>query len=139
MSFPLCAIGDAVLEAVGLSPVSFGYRSEAHWPAHMMFDDKPFYQSTGLGERVYALRLAARPHVMGGLEQWAILKAHHEAQDVVTYMRLSGLVGLIGPDVAITSIGQTEEKIAPDGFGWRWEFDAELKIVNDASPFAGFA
>ena len=94
MSFPLCAIGDAILEVIGLNPQRFEYRSEANWPSQPVFDGEPFYQPTGMGPRVQQLRLAARPHVMGGMENYAILKAHHEAQDVVDYIRFAG--GYVG-------------------------------------------
>lgn len=132
MSAPLCAIGGAILEAVGLAPVSFGYRSESRWAAQPVFGGDVYYQPTGLGERIMPLRLAARPHVMGGLLQYRILKAHHEAQDVVPYIRLTAaLVGDVGPNVAIRRLSHNEEKIAPDGTGRRWEFDVELLLVGD--------
>ena len=133
MSAPLCAIGGALLEVIGLNPQSFGYRSEASWARHPVFGGSPFYQPTGMGERVHALRLAARPHVMGGLTAYAVLKAQHEAGVAVPYIRLSGgLVGEVGEDVAITRIGTQEERIAPDGTGRRWEFDVELTVVGTA-------
>lgn len=131
MSHPLCAIGDAVLEVIGLNPRRFDYRSRANWPSQPVFDSEPFYQPTGMGPRILHLHLAARPHVMGGLDQYAILKAHHEAQDVVGYIRLAaGYVGEVAGDVAITDLGHTEEKLAPDGIGRRHEFDIELTFVG---------
>lgn len=123
----MCAIGSAILEVIGLNLQRAGYRSEAHWPEQVVFDDEPFYQPTGLGQRLITLRLAARPHVMGGMENYAALKDHHEAQDVVPYIRLVG--GLVG-EVAVFRLGHEEEKIAPDGIG-RWhEFEVELLIVG---------
>ena len=134
MSGPLCAIGGAILEVIGLNPQSYGYRSEANWAHRDVFDDGPFYQPTGMGERRHQLRLAARPHVMGGLEAYAILKRQHEALEAVPYIRLSGgLVGEVGEDVAITRLGHSEEKIAPDGVGRRWEMDVELTVVGRRS------
>lgn len=135
MSGPLCAIGAAVLEVIGLNPQSYGYRSEAHWPHRDVFDGSPFYQPTGMGERIHQLRLAARPHVMGGLDALAILRRQHEALVAVPYIRLSGglsggLVGEVGEDVAITRLGIQEERIAPDGIGRRWEVDVELTVVG---------
>lgn len=131
MSAPLCAIGAAVLEVIGLNPQEYGYRSEANWPGEPVFDGEPFYQPTGMGNRVHTLRLAARPHVMGGLAQYAILKAQHEARRAVPYIRLSGdLIGDVGEDVAIVKLGHHESKIAPGGVGRRWEFDVELLIVG---------
>ncbi|GJD97878.1 phage tail protein [Methylobacterium iners] len=134
MSIPLCAIGDAVLEVIGLNPQGFEYRSEANWPSQAVFDDDPFFQATGMGERVITLRLAARPNVMGGLDQYAILKEHHEAQDVVGYIRLAaGYVGEIGGEVGIRRLGHTEEKIAPNGVGHRHEFSIELVLLGRRS------
>ncbi len=131
MSHPLCCIGSAVLEVIGLNPRRFDYRSEAHWAENAVFDDEPFYQPTGLGPRVMTLHLAARPHVMGGLGAYAALKDHHEAQDVVPFIRLmAGNIGEVVGDVAIRRLGHGEEKIAPDGLGYRHEFDVELLVVG---------
>lgn len=131
MSIPLCAIGNAILEVIGLNPQRIGYRSEARWPEQAVFDDEPFYQPTGMGPRIITLHLAARPHVMGGMENYAALKAHHEAQDVVPYIRLAaGLVGEVAAEVAIQRLSHEEEKLAPDGVGRRHEFDVELLIVG---------
>ena len=131
MSVPLVAIGGAVLEVIGLSPTSIGYRSEARWPGQDVFDDDPFYQATGMGERCFRLKLAARPHTMGGLGQYQVLKAHHERQDVVPFIRLAaGQVGEVYEDVAVTEIGHEEEKIAPDGVGRRHAFDVKLLVVG---------
>ena len=128
---PLCAIGDAVLEVIGLNPRRFAYRSEANWPGQPVFDGEPFYQPTGMGDRVLHLDLAARPHVMGGLDQYAIIKRHHEAQDVVDYIRLAaGYVGEVGGMVTVRRLSHTEEKLAPDGIGYRHEFDVELLLVG---------
>lgn len=131
MSIPLCAIGDAILEVIGLNPSTFDYRSEARWAEHAVFDDEPFYQPTGMGERVLTVRLAARPHVMGGMAQYARLKGHHEAQDVVTFIRLAAsFAGEVMGDVAVRRLSHTEEKLAPDGLGRRHEFQAELLFVG---------
>ena len=131
MSIPLCAIGSAILEVIGLNLQKVGYRSETHWPEQAVFDDEPFYQPTGQGPRIITLHLAARPQVMGGMENYVALKAHHEDQDVVPYIRLaSGLVGEMMGEVAVRRLGHEEEKIAPDGIGRRHEFEVELLIVG---------
>lgn len=131
MSRPLVAIGGAVLEVIGLNPQGLSFRSEASWPSQEVFDAPPFYQATGLGERSIKLKLAARPHVMGGLGALATLRMHHEAQDVVPFIRMGGgNVGDVGGDVAIKEIGQEETKIAPDGLGRRHEVDVTLIVVE---------
>lgn len=134
MSIPLCTIGQATLEVIGLNPKSIDYKSKANWPNQPVFDDAPFYQPTGMGERTVTLKLAARPHVMGGLDQYALLKQHHENRDVVTYMRLiedaEGLFGDIVGEMAIVDLSHTEEKIAPGGLGWRHEFEVTMHLVG---------
>ena len=134
MSGPLCLIGDAVLERIGLNPQGIDYRAEARWAAHEVFDDEPFYQPTGMGGRKLLLKLCARPHVMGGMGNYAALKAHQEAQDVVPYIRLAaGFVGEMMGDVGIERLSHAEEKIAPDGIGRRHEFTVELILMGRRS------
>jgi phage protein U len=138
MSIPLCAIGSAVLEVIGLNPTGFDYKSKANWPDQAVFGERPFYQPTGLGDETVTARLAARPNVTGGLDQWEALRAHHRAQDVVPFIRLVGVAGrgvfqlgvMLG-NVAITEISQTEERLAPSGIGYRHEFTAELLFVGE--------
>lgn len=134
---PLCAIGNAILEVLGLNPSTFDYASDANWPSQAVFDEEPYYQPTGLGARAMTIALAARPHVMGGLEQFEALKRHHEAQDVVPYIRLTGVaiggffqIGRVGGDVAVQHISQSEKRLAPDGLGYRHEFEAKLLFVG---------
>lgn len=142
MSMPLCCIGDAVLEVIGLNPQHFSSRSKANWPSQEVFDDEPFVQPTGLGARTVTVRLAARPHVMGGLDQVAVLRRHHQAQDVVPFIRLSGLAssallpaGDVIADVGIEDISAEESRPAPDGIGYRWEFEVQLIVVGRNAGF----
>lgn len=137
---PLCAIGDAQLEVIGLNPQSIDDKSKARWPVQEIFDSEPFIQPSGLGERTITLRLAARPHIMGGLDQYAILRQHFEAQDAVLYIRLgAGLVGDVLGEVGIASLSHAESKIAPGGLGRRHEFDVELIVLgsNGAAGLIG--
>jgi len=136
MSHPLAAIGSAVLEVIGFNPVEFAYRSEALWPDEKVFGREPLYQPTGMGERCLTLRCAARPHLMGGLDSYAALKAHQERQDVVVYIRMAaGLVGEVAGMVFIRTLGHKEERLAPDGRGRRHEFDIELVFAgNGGAP-----
>lgn len=141
MSQILCTIGAAILEVIGLNPKEFDYKSKANWPNQAVFGDDPFYQSTGMGERIVTLKLACRPHEMGGLDQYAILKQHHENQDVVMFMRLindaEGMVGETLGQVAITDLSHSESKIAPSGLGYRHEFEASLTLMGDNAAVLG--
>lgn len=132
MSLPLGAIGGATIEIVGFNPSEFSYRSEALWPDEKIFGREPLYQPTGMGERVLTVRCACRPHVMGGLANYAALKAHHERQDVVPYIRMgAGLVGEVQGMVFIRTLGHEERRLAPDGRGYRHEFDVELVFAGN--------
>ena len=133
MGHPLVAVGDAVFEAIGLSPRGFDRRSEANWPGEEVFDDGPFYQPTGMGERVIMLLAEARPHAMGGLDVIEVLRGHLERQEVVPFLRLGpDLVASVGEDVFVRSLGHVEERIAPDGVGYWHGVEVELVIVGPA-------
>ncbi|MBX3545607.1 phage tail protein [Chelatococcus sp.] len=139
MAIPLCALGDAVLEVIGLNPQGFDYQSEAVVATQTVFDDEIFVQPNAMGERVMRLRLATRPHVLGGLDQYQIIKRHHEARDIVLYLRMTaGVVGEVGGNVIIRRISHREERLAPDGVG-RWhEFDVELLYVGGQGGNTGW-
>lgn len=126
MSLPLALIGSAVLEVIGLNPTGVDWSGEANWPGHAIFDSEPFYQPTGRGDETTTLTLAARPHVMGGLGNYEMLRSHWRRQDVVPFIRLSGMVGQYLGDVGVKKLSAHEERLAPDGIGRRWEFTAEL-------------
>ena len=131
MSIPLAAIGNATLEVIGFNPRSFDYSSESVWVGHQVFDDEIYWQPTAGGEETLTVKLACRPHVMGGLDQYERLKAHHKARDIVPFIRLvGGWSGEMIGDVAIRKLSHTEEKIAPDGIGYRHEFDVSLILVG---------
>jgi phage protein U len=131
--FPLAAIGPAILETIGFNPQGFDYSAQARWPGQAVFGGGLVYQSTGMGEETLMVRLACRPHVMGGLDQYQILKQVMIAQEVVPFIRLGmGLVADVMGNVAVRSLSHHEEKIAPDGLGYRHEFEAELVFVGDA-------
>ena len=131
MTIPLAAIGPATLEVIGFNPQGFEYKSEARWPGQGVFNGGIVYQRTGMGEQSITVRLACRPHVMGGLNEYALLKAVHEAQEVVPFIRLGmGMVADVMGDVFVRNLSHQEEKIAPDGMGWRHEFEAELVLAG---------
>jgi phage protein U len=131
MTFPLACIGPAILETIGFNPQGFDYKSSARWPGQGVFGGGVVYQRTGMGEERVHVRLACRPHVMGGLGEYAVLKQIHQTQQVVPFLRLGlGMVADMLGDVAVTELSHTEDKIAPDGLGWRHEFEADLLFVG---------
>lgn len=126
MSQPIAVIGSALIEVIGLTPLGFAETMEAHIARHAVFDSEPFYQPASGGDHVETLRLACRPQVFGGLENYRALQRHCRAREPVPFIRLSGLVGGYQGLVFVTSVSKEETKIAPGGAGWRWEFVAEL-------------
>ncbi len=136
MSGALIALGAATLEVIGLNPQGIEWKLEAHWPGRAIFGGSPLYQPTGLGDETLCLRLAARPHVMGGLGNWSALQAHCRNQDVIPYIRLNGdLSGSFLGNVGVRALSSFERKIAPDGRGYRWEFAVELINLGFLASF----
>lgn len=131
MSIPLAMIGRATLEVLGFNPQEFDFSSEATWVGHQVFDDELYWQPTAMGEQTLSIRLACRPHVMGGLNQYEALKRHHVNRDVVPFIRLmSGWAGAMVGDAAVRRLSHTESKPAPSGVGYRHEFSADLILVG---------
>jgi hypothetical protein len=60
-----------------------------------------------------------------------VLKQIHQTQQIVPFIRLGlGMIADVLGDVAVKELSHTEDKIAPDGLGWRHEFEAELLFVG---------
>jgi phage protein U len=136
MSGALIMLGDAMLETIGLNPQGIDWVLEAHWPGRAIFGSSPLYQATGLGDETLTLALAARPHVMGGLDQWGVLKSHGRAQDVIRYIRLNAdASGSFMGNVGIKRLSSSERKLAPNGVGYRWEFVVELINLGFLASF----
>ncbi len=136
MSGALIALGSAVLEVIGLNPQSIDWSKEYHWPGRPIFGSSPLYQATGTGDEILCLRLATRPHVMGGLDQWAAIQAQADAQAVIPYIRLNGdMSGSFMGNVGIKRLSSSERKLAPDGMGYRWEFTVELLNLGFQASF----
>lgn len=133
----LAMIGSATLQMIGISPMGSETGGESLWPALQPFGGDPLYQPTANGEQLITLRLAARPLVMGGLEQHALLEAHRRQRDVVPYLRIFAAAGFpiaeFVADVGVRRLSATEEKIGPAGMGHRWEFTAELLVLGRAA------
>lgn len=131
MSHPLAAVGGATFEILGLNPGEFDYAAEASWPSDQIAGRGPLYQATGLGERVLTIAAMARPHVTGGLGSYAALKALMESQQVVPFVRLgANLVGEVAGAVFVRHLRHREGKQAPDGVGYKHEFEFELVFVD---------
>lgn len=131
MSQPIAIIGDAIVEVIGITPMGFAEVLEANWARHAVFDSEAYYQPVSGGDDVETLHLACRPHVMGGLDNYAALKRHCKAREPVPFIRMSGLVGGYQGLVALRTVSKEENKIAPDGTGWRWEFTIELLHIGE--------
>lgn len=130
MSQPIALIGPATLDMIGVTPLGFAEVMEARWPGKPVFGGEPVYQPTGLGDHMETLHLACRPHVFGGLENYEALKALCSSQTPSTFVRMLGLVGVNMGLVGIRTVSREEQKIAPGGVGWRWEFTVELLYLG---------
>jgi phage protein U len=136
MSGALIALGAAVLEVIGLNPQGIEWEKDYHWPGRPIFGGSPLYQPTGFGDETLTLQLATRPHIMGGLDQWAILQAQADALLPIPYIRLNGdLSGSFMGNVGIIRLSSWERKLAPDGMGYRWEFSVKLLNLGFLASF----
>jgi len=134
----LISIGGAVLYTVGgLNPQRLASSSEARFPAHPTASGM-FYQRTGLGERSLSIEARTYPHVMGGLDAYAVLTAHHERQSVVPLIRLRGnYQGLVSGLCVISTLEADEEKLHPfDGVGR--QIDVTIGLLMMPTNFSGF-
>lgn len=116
---PLISIGGAVLYTIGgLNPQRLSHSSEARFPAHPT-PAGIAYQKTGLGARTKTIEAKTAPHVMGGLDAYAILERHHRAQSTVPFLRFSNnFVGLVDGLCVIETMDTDEERLHPfDGVG----------------------
>lgn len=116
---PLISLGGAILYTVGgLNPQRVTNTSEARVAGHAVPAGMD-YQLTGMGERLTTIEARTLPHVMGGLDALAILRAHQEQQSVISLIRLHGnYVGQVGGAVVIQSLEADEDKLHPhDGVG----------------------
>ncbi|MDM9647765.1 phage tail protein [Rhizobium sp. S163] len=115
----LISIGGAILYTVGgLNPQRLAFSSEARFPSHAT-PRGLHYQATGLGERSLSIEAKTFPHVMGGLDAYALLTAIHQSQAVVPLVRLKGnYLGLVSGLCVIQSLEADEERLHPfDGVG----------------------
>lgn len=116
---PLISIGGAVLYTIGgLNPQRISHASEARFPAKAIPSGLA-YQKTGLGERSKTIEARTMPHVMGGMDAFAMLEQHHIQQNTVPFIRMSkNFLGLADGFCVIQTLEYDEEKLHPyDGVG----------------------
>ncbi|APO76121.1 hypothetical protein AM571_CH03327 [Rhizobium etli 8C-3] len=135
----LISIGGAILYTVGgLNPQRLAFSSEARFPAHPI-PAGIAYQATGLGEQSLSIEARTFPHVMGGLDAYAVLEAHHKSQSTVPVIRLKGnFMGLVSGLYVIQSLETDEEKLHPfDGVGRIVDVNIGLLKMPDSFGSSG--
>lgn len=130
MSQPIALIGSSVVDVIGINPLGFSENMEANFALHRVFGADIYVQPVGGGENVETLNLACRPHVHGGLNNYLLLKELCGTRMPVPFIRMAGLVGSYSGLVVIQRISREENRIAPTGIGYRWEFNIELLYVG---------
>lgn len=130
---PLVSIGNAIMMVVGLNPQRIGTMSEARVPGQATFDGMD-YQDTGLGEAHTRFEALTYPHVIGGLDMLQQLQQHHEAREVVNYIRLRSTVTFLGRmlgQVRIRHLFVDETHLHPfDGVGRKVAVEIDLVYVG---------
>lgn len=134
----LLSIGGAILYTIGLNPQRISTASEARFPAHPI-PGGLHYQVTGMGERTTTIEALTHPHVFGGLDSFARLRAIHETQRIVPYWRItSRLKGLASGACVIQTLEVDEEKLHPfDGIGRQVEVAIGLIMMPRSAFRAG--
>lgn len=134
----LLSIGGAILYTVGLNPQRITYSSEARFPAHAVADGLR-YQMTGAGAQTVTIEATTFPHVVGGLDSFAILKAHHRSQSVVPYIRLRGnYLGEADGLCVIETLDFDEERLHPfDGVGRQIDVTIGLILLPHSLALSG--
>lgn len=114
----LLSIGGAILYTIGLNPQRISASSEARFPAHAVPGGLA-YQKTGLGQEAVSIEATTFPHVTGGMDAYAILKAHHQMQSLVPLIRLKGnYLGMTSGLCVIQTLDADEARLHPfDGVG----------------------
>lgn len=134
----LISIGGAILYTVGLNPQRIGYSSTARFPIHPVQSGIRI-QKTGAGEERVMIEATTFPHVVGGLDAFAIIKAHHRAQHVVPYIRLRGnYLGEAEKLVVIETLDADEERLHPfDGIGRQIDVTLGLLLFPISAGLGG--
>lgn len=134
----LIAIGGAILYTIGLNPQRLSSSSEARFPAHAIPAGMS-YQKTGLGERTLHIEATTMPHVFGGMDAFAILTAHHQAQNTIPLIRLKGnYFGQSSGLCVIQTLETDEEKLHPfDGIGRQIDISIGLIMLPSSASLFG--
>ncbi len=135
---PLISIGGAMLATIGLNPQRVSYSSEARFPAHPVQSGMR-YQKTGAGAQRIMIEAQTYPHVIGGLDAYAMIKAYHLAQMAVPYMRLRGnYLGQADGICVIETLDADEERLHPfDGVGRVIDVTLGLILLPMTSALGG--
>lgn len=134
----LISIGGAILYTIGLNPQRISYSSTARFPVHPVQSGFTVQATGGDPERVI-IEAQTYPHVVGGLDAYAILKAHHRAQSVVPYVRLRGnYLGESNGLCVIETVDTDEERLHPfDGVGRKVDVSVGLLILPPMAALGG--
>ena len=134
----LVSIGGAILYTIGLNPQRISYASEARFPAHPIPSGLR-YQKTGAGAQTVMIEATTFPHVVGGMDAWAILKAHHRNQSTVPYIRLRGnYLGEASGLCVIETLDADEERLHPfDGVGRKVDVTLGLILLPYSLALGG--
>jgi len=130
----LLSIGGAILYTIGLNPQRVGYASSARFPAHPTQGGLA-YQKTGADAETLTIEATTFPHVFGGLDAFAILKAHHRSQAVVPFIRLRGnYLGESSGLCVIETLDGDEERLHPiDGIGRQMDVTIGLIMLPQSA------
>ena len=129
----IASIGKAQLRVpMGLNLQRLSVESEARFPGAPTWKGMD-YQETGIGEKRTTIEARTAPHVFGGLDALGWLIRHHEAREVVNFIRLgANYVGQRSGAVVIRSLFYDETKLHPfDGVGRIVEVELDLLHVED--------
>ncbi|MBB4066286.1 phage tail protein [Gellertiella hungarica] len=134
----LLSIGGAILYTVGLNPQRIGYSSTTRFPVHSV--QAGFrVQATGADPERIVIDAQTYPHVVGGMDAYAILKAHHRSQSVVPFIRLRGnYLGEAGGLCVIETLDTDEERLHPfDGVGRKVDVSVGLMLLPATAGLGG--
>ncbi|HEX2020265.1 MAG TPA: hypothetical protein VGO17_15125 [Aurantimonas sp.] len=128
----VASIGRAQLRVIGLNPQRIAVESESRVTGAPTWKGMD-YQLTGRGEKRTQIEARTAPHVFGGLDALGWLIRHHQAQDVVNYIRLgSNFAATLSGAVVIRTLFYDESKLHPfDGVGRIVEVEIDLVHVGE--------
>lgn len=134
----LISIGGAILYTIGLNPQRISLSSTGRFPVHPVQSGVRI-QKTGLDAQRVTIEAKTFPHVVGGLDAYAILKGYHEAQATVPYVRLRGnYLGEAGGLCAIETLDTDEERLHPfDGVGREVDVTVGLLLIPYKAALGG--